>query len=401
MKNLTITSILATVLFSITTTSCYKMELDDDSGAKSDQLALIDLSIVTPSGYSSSQSKAAVGPSTVAQPAFATGLSSPVHSAFAALPSAPALVDSNLFILNLSSSEGDIIYSGTYGGRPDPLLLHEGSYLLEIHSINFEVPTFDAPCYSHKLSFIVEGGDNLKLPLLLTLSNSALRLKFSNQFKERFNSYSLIVEDRVGSVGYPYNEERFLYLNSGLLFLKMEGPSDSFLLGSRILNSGEVLTLSLHSSVGGDVTPGDGSSLYTEIEVDTTKVWLNEELTIGERRDGTASELAIRVEELPYFIGHKEVWVEGYVVGVLTTGSLLYEPPFSVATNIAIASDPNVEERSLTAGIALTSGSVRESLNLVDNPEILGKKIKIKGNVVESYYSLIGVNTIKEFIITP
>ena len=38
-----------------------------------------------------------------------------------------------------------------------------------------------------------------------------------------------------------------------------------------------------------------------------------------------------------------------------------------------------------------------EEMNLVDNPEILGRKVFIRGDIVESYYGLVGLKNITDF----
>jgi hypothetical protein len=41
--------------------------------------------------------------------------------------------------------------------------------------------------------------------------------------------------------------------------------------------------------------------------------------------------------------------------------------------------------------VQLPAGEVREALNLVDNPELLGRKIVVRGDIVDSYYGLTGL----------
>jgi hypothetical protein len=47
--------------------------------------------------------------------------------------------------------------------------------------------------------------------------------------------------------------------------------------------------------------------------------------------------------------------------------------------------------------VFLPSGKVRDALNLVDNPELLGKKVCLKGDIVESYYGLVGLKNVEAF----
>ena len=45
----------------------------------------------------------------------------------------------------------------------------------------------------------------------------------------------------------------------------------------------------------------------------------------------------------------------------------------------------------------LPAGDVRDALNLVDNPGLLKKKVCLRGDIVGSYYGLIGIKNVSEF----
>ena len=108
-------------------------------------------------------------------------------------------------------------------------------------------------------------------------------------------------------------------------------------------------------------------------------------------------EKALKVADLTMFLGAEDVWVCGYIVGGdVTTANVKLEPPFSKETHLAIADNAGASTREECAGAELPEGSVRETLNLIDNPEILGKKIYVKGDI-ENYYGYPGVKNIKEF----
>lgn len=321
-----------------------------------------------------------------------------VGSTTSAAAENPLLADTNSFVLTVAKSDGDTIYSGSYGGRPSPLSLDEGSYQLSISSTIFTTPQFEMACYSDQVTIVIKEDEEIKVPLLCRLSNAALKLKFTPTFKSRFHGYTTYIEDKEGGKAYSFDEERFLYLNPGQLLIKMKGASDNFLIDQRLITAGELLTLTLHSTSDGPPPDGEeGGHLVTGISIDTTAHWVSEEIFVGERRDGTSKKLALQIGELVSFIGHKEVWVEGYIVGTLTTGSLINEAPFTVETNIALGPFATTEERALCAGITLPKGAIREALNLKDNPELLGGKVLLKGTVVEAYYGLVGVNSVSDF----
>lgn len=117
------------------------------------------------------------------------------------------------------------------------------------------------------------------------------------------------------------------------------------------------------------------------------------------RNDGTdewgeAVSSAFSVREAGEHIGEKDVWVTGYVVGGdLTSSKVKFEPPFSSRTCLAIAADPLCTERDSCISVQLPSGTLRDSLNLVDNPAVLGKRVYLKGDLDPSYYGLTGLKS--------
>lgn len=317
--------------------------------------------------------------------------------------------DTNLFTLSIKKPAGEIIYKGAYSQRPKDIKLAAGNYDIEVYSCDFTIPEFDAPCYFDSGTVVVEAGKVASLSFLCRQSNGAVRLGFSAEFKKRFGSYVAEVEDCKGKALYPYAETRFLYLNPGDLFIRLKAdasstkPGDSFLITRKSIAAMEMVTVNLHSSVtgggsGGENPPGD-SQVFTGIFIDTSSVWLSEDVVVGERRDGSTMELALTVEEIAGYIGAKGVWVSGYVVGYLTSASLISSGPFDNETNIAIASNTEEKNRNLCVGIALTSGAIRTALNLKSNPNNLGKKVFLKGTITESYFGLEGVNSVTECFI--
>ncbi|MGN1214631.1 MAG: DUF6359 domain-containing protein [Candidatus Cryptobacteroides sp.] len=47
--------------------------------------------------------------------------------------------------------------------------------------------------------------------------------------------------------------------------------------------------------------------------------------------------------------------------------------------------------------VKLVSGDIRNALNLVDNPTLLGRKVYLKGDLVSAYYGIPGIQNITEF----
>ncbi len=328
--------------------------------------------------------------------------------------------DTNLFILSIKKIAGDLVYKGLYSERPNELKLNTGSYDFEIYSREFAGPEFDAPRYYDSGTVVITAGKTTSVSFLCRQSNGAMRLGFTSAFKTRFSGYVVEIEDSKGSALYSYTESRFLYLNPGDVFIRLKlnnsssgsnsggsGAEDSFLVTRKSIAAMEMVTVNLHSSVSGGDSGGDpgsenphgDSKVFTGILMDTSSVWSSQDIVVGERRDGSTKDLALTVDEIAGFVGAKGVWVSGYLVGYLTTGSLISLAPFETETNIAIAAISGEKNRDLCAGIALTAGAVRSALNLKDNPQNIGKKIYVKGTIAESYFGLKGVNSVTEFII--
>ncbi len=49
--------------------------------------------------------------------------------------------------------------------------------------------------------------------------------------------------------------------------------------------------------------------------------------------------------------------------------------------------------------VKLPKGDVRAAINLVDHPEILGRKIYLKGDLIAAYYGIPGIENITEFVL--
>ena len=92
----------------------------------------------------------------------------------------------------------------------------------------------------------------------------------------------------------------------------------------------------------------------------------------------------------------------GYIVGGdLSSSKASYAPPFSSRTNILLSSKAVVSGREGCLSVQLQQGDIRDALNLVDNPGLLGRQVFLKGNLVPSYYGLPGLQGLSEYALTP
>ncbi|MGC5327914.1 DUF6359 domain-containing protein [Brevibacillus sp. SYSU BS000544] len=85
--------------------------------------------------------------------------------------------------------------------------------------------------------------------------------------------------------------------------------------------------------------------------------------------------------------------VEGYIVGITNNGPYyVFQAPFSVDTNIAIADSALERTKQNILPVQLPSGTIRTGLNLKTNPSLLGKKIRITGKL-EAYFGVPGLKS--------
>lgn len=133
--------------------------------------------------------------------------------------------------------------------------------------------------------------------------------------------------------------------------------------------------------------------------VDTTRNWLNGSYVIGgDNSGGSGFNDAMTVAEALKSIGSEDVWVSGYVVGGdLSSASASFEKPFSSRTNIVLGPRSSTTDRTSCLSVQLPSGDLRDALNLVDNPGMLGRKVCLRGDIVEAYYGMPGIKNITEF----
>lgn len=144
---------------------------------------------------------------------------------------------------------------------------------------------------------------------------------------------------------------------------------------------------------------GDVWQLYVR---DPKELQMNEERCVidtGESGSGTFED----PYNVAYAINNNSgtgVWVEGYIVGVMETGSSPFQEnftgPFNTNSNLLLAGSPGETSTSAILYVQLPIGSVRDALNLVDNPGRLGTYVKVKGNLT-TYFSSPGMRETSEY----
>lgn len=303
--------------------------------------------------------------------------------------------DTSDFLLTVKSAEGEIIYEGTYGDSPESITLEAGSYVVRAVSHEFKKPAFSSPQYGDEQCVVVPEGGVVNVKLVCCQINAGVRLKIAQSFLSAYPSAALLLKSDDGSLVYSYKEKRMAYFRPGNVSLIMtQGAVDEVLM-TRCLEAQEMLTLTVSTSSGEET---DLKSSGVSIAVDTSRYWLNESFVIGgSNGKGESEETSYTVSQAKASVGEEDVWVSGYIVGGdLTSASASFEAPFSSKTNLLLGSRTSSSDREACIAVQLPSGKVRDDVNLVDNPSMLGKKVCFKGDIVESYFGITGLKNVTD-----
>lgn len=91
--------------------------------------------------------------------------------------------------------------------------------------------------------------------------------------------------------------------------------------------------------------------------------------------------------------------VKGFIVGTASSGtSYDQEAPFTVATNVGLADNPDETNPSKILPVQLPSGSVRTGVNLVDHPENFKAEVTISGTL-GAYFTVPGLRSANAYTI--
>jgi hypothetical protein len=149
-------------------------------------------------------------------------------------------------------------------------------------------------------------------------------------------------------------------------------------------------------------TSSSGQQEKISVAVDTSRTWNSESYVIGGNGSasgkGNSVSDALTVSQAAASAGEEDVWVSGYIVGGdLTSTSAVYKAPFTSRTNLLLGPRSSTSSRASCISVSLPSGHIRDDLNLVDNPSMLGRKVCLRGDIVESYYGMPGLRNLTDF----
>lgn len=301
--------------------------------------------------------------------------------------------DTSAFLLKVTDKSGKIIYDGKYGDCPESLDVSPGSYNIRVVSSEFTKPAFDAPQFGDEQCVLVPENGIGNVKLLCRQINSGIKLKISSGFLSQCPESVLFIKSSEGKLMYSYSEKRIAYFLPGTITLLMSTGGVDQVLMVKEIHENEVLTIGVSVPI-----TSSSSDCNFSVAVDTSRVWVNDECIIGAAGAGQEIGDALSVSEARDSAGKDDVWVCGYVVGGdLTSSSASFKYPFESRTNILLGPRSSTVDKSMCLSVQLPAGDVRDALNLVDNPSLLGKRICVKGDVVSAYYGIPGIKNTVEY----
>lgn len=307
--------------------------------------------------------------------------------------------DTGDFLLSITDSEGGTIYSGKYDACPEVLEVPSGNYTVKVLSHEFSKPAFSSPQFGDEQCVSVPAGGVAEVRLMCEQVNCGVRLKVSPDFLTEYPDGVLFLKSAEGKLMYGYSEKRYAYFLPGNISLILSDGGTDEVLMTRNLQARQMLSLKVEVAESSLPDDEETQSAKVSVAVDTTRNWLDDTYEIGGiSTAGASATEAMTVAQARSSAGAENVWVSGYIVGGdLSSSSASFTAPFKSRTNIVIGPKSTTCNRTSCLSVQLPAGELREALNLVDNPSNHGRKILLKGNVVEAYYGMPGIKNITDF----
>ena len=309
--------------------------------------------------------------------------------------------DINDFLLTIRDSKGITLYDGTYGDSPAKLTVPAGSYTLSIISEEFTSPAFAHPVYGAEEVVVIKAGESATVSLNCTLVNCGIRLRIAANFLTSFPDGVMYVKQGGAKLMYAYREDRIAYFKPGEIAVVLYNEGKEETLFTRTLEARQILTVSI--SAPGEA---DGGASSIKVTLDTSKTWLTDNWVIGGDNSGGGTgggsvPDACSVADAKGKIGQKDVWVYGYIVGGDLTTSASGEVKtagITKQTHLAMADRSTITDKTACIAVELPAGKVRDALNLVSHPDLVGTRVYVKGEIVEKYFGTVGLKGTSDYV---
>ena len=288
--------------------------------------------------------------------------------------SAAEIPDTNDFILKVSDAGGRILYEGAYGDSPESLLVDAGSYTVAVHSIEFTAPGFSRPVYGDEQVVVVKAGATVTVRLNCVLENAGVRLQVAPDFLTSYPDGVLFLKSGDTRLMYGYSEKRIAYFKPGPISLAVA------------VDTAKVWNNESYVSGGGGSGSGPGSGGNSGGAGDDPGADLDNAYSVAQAGD---------------HVGEDDVWVFGYIVGgdLSTAGATVKTSKLTKSTHLAIAARSSVTAKASCVAVELPKGAIRDALNLVDHPDLIGSRVYLKGSIVASYFGTTGLKSVSDYVL--
>ncbi len=308
-------------------------------------------------------------------------------------------LDSNSYLLTITSSAGKVIYDSTYIGRPDVFYVKAGTYKIRVLSGSFTEPSFN-PLFGQEQTVKAVKDSTMRVQLISRQLTGGIRFIFTTAFTKWFKGVGLYLKRDTLMSKYGYGTRLYKYFYPGeiqVIYKNKDGdpsytppdkPSYSdTILFKRKLKAAELVTISLDYDITKVSYNGFG------LKIDTARIRKDEYFNLG----GIAPYGCISVWYAQNHIGDT-LKLFGYIVGGdATTTTFKKVKPFASKTHIVVGAQEWQSLREKTIAIELPNGEIRRQLNLVDHPELIKKPIVIDGIVSDSYFGYPGMKNVTSY----
>ncbi len=297
-------------------------------------------------------------------------------------------LDTNSFILTIYSTDGEKIYDGKYGSRPQEISVTPGGYEIGLYSKRFTPPAIDTPVFGEEHTIVVSDNEQVRVSFVCRQVNAGIKLSFTDDFKKKFQGDGVYLVQGEKELWYKYGMNKYAYVSTEPFKVTYRSGSKDTLLLEKSLAAGQMVTMNLSYS------QSRTSASVFKVGVDTTREWLEINYNAGLKMPAGA----VTIEEAKSQVGEKNVKVFGYVFGGdPTTTTVRVGPPFSSKTSMVIAPSMAERNRNNMMVVELPSGDIRDALNLVVHPDNIGSPVVVTGTIVQSYYGYVGIKNTKSY----
>jgi len=309
-------------------------------------------------------------------------------------------IETEDYVLRINDGHVDVLKKRIGDLLADAIELPAGTYTIDVYSIEFSDPKFEMPFYSGKTTVAIEAEETSEVSLVCSQGNAGIKVVWSDDFSTHFETYDAQIICNEGYLHYSSTEERTGYFLPGTVSVIINADGQTINAGNIILAARDIVTAYLQLKI--EEIPPDGS-LSINISIDETVN--NREVEITVDPDSNNNQNSDNNESNPYNIaeaierqGENGVWVTGYIVGAKpSTGYIFVVESNWQTTNLVLADDINETNDRNVIFVELQTGTYRNSLNLVNNPTHLHRKVLLKGNLL-LYQSRAGLRNLSDNI---